>query len=238
MQQLQHWQEGSAACWYDASLLPEFSAACFDPAHWQRQDAVLGQSHGRGVTWFVRGPRCELVLRHYWRGGLLGKLLGDQFCFTGLARSRCYREFTLLNDLWAAGLPVPRPVAARVIRQGLTYRADLLLERIAGARDLVSLLRERALTGEEWRRVGVVIHQLHEEGAWHSDLNSHNLLLDAQGKVWVIDFDKCAIRAPGRWQPQMLARLQRSLRKEQGLHTAFFWQEADWDELMAGYQAG
>lgn len=237
MQQLQAWQNGSVTCWYDAAALPEFSATCFDAAYWQQRDAVLGQSRGRGITWFVQGSVMPLVLRHYWRGGLMGKLLGDRFFYCGLKRTRCRREYALLTYLADAGLPVPRAVGARVVRRGLCYRADLLLERIPEARDLVCLLRERPLTAEEWARVGGVIRQLHDVGAWHSDLNSHNLMLDAQGKVWVIDFDKCDIRGPGPWQQQMLDRLLRSLRKELICNVPFYWQESDWPALLAGYQA-
>ena len=62
-------------------------------------------------------------------------------------------------------------------------------------------------------------------------------MLDAQGKVWVIDFDKCDIRSPGPWQQQMLDRLLRSLRKELICNVPFYWQESDWPALLAGYQA-
>lgn len=238
MHQLQTKRWGPVTCWYDASRVPGFNEAYFDPAYWQQRDAVLGQSTGRGVTWFVQGPSGALVLRHYWRGGLIGKILGDCFLYSGLARTRCRREYALLTFLAELGLPVPRPVAARVVRQGLCYRADILLERIAEARDLVSLLRERPLSREEWMAVGALIRQLHEHCVWHSDLNSHNLMLDGSGKFWVIDFDKCDVRAPGKWQQGMLDRLLRSLRKELVCNVPFFWQESDWQDVMAGYQAG
>jgi len=233
------WQtliHGPHTCWFDERLFPDFSIDAFDPAYWQAQDAVTGQSRGRGVTWFVRHHGLSLVLRHYWRGGLMGKINPDRFWFHGVESSRAMAEFRLLGQLRELGLPVPRPVAARLQRQGLWYRADLLIEQIPGARDLVHLLRERALTPEEWRAIGQVIWQLHQAGVYHSDLNAHNLLVDETGKVWVIDFDKCGLREPGPWQAEMLARLLRSLRKESMLYKPFFWQEDGWLGFCGGYE--
>ena len=234
------WQtliQGSQTCWFDEQLFPDFSVEAFEPAYWQAQDAVTGQSRGRGVTWFVRHRGLSLVLRHYWRGGLMGKLNPDRFWFSGVENSRAMAEFRLLDQLRALGLPVPRPVAARLQRTGLCYRADLLIEQIPGARDLVHLLRERPLSEDQWQAVGSLIARLHQAGAYHSDLNAHNLLLDGDDQIWVIDFDKCGLRAHGPWQAEMLARLLRSLRKESGLHPQFFWREADWSWVLAGYQA-
>lgn len=222
--------------WYDPECFAHFSADCFEPAWWQARDAVVGQSRGRGVTWFVREGTNELVLRHYWRGGLIGRLIADRFCFAGVARSRAMAEFVLLQRLREAGLPVPRPAAARLVRQGAFYRADILIERIPKARDLVAILKERALSVAEWRTVGGVIARLHQAGGYHADLNSHNLMLDASGQVWIIDFDKGAIRKPGSWQEDNLARLHRSFVKEAGLHAVFYWQDADWQALLAGYE--
>lgn len=235
MRGLQSLRQGRVTCWYDGGALPDFSGEWFEPGYWQGRQAVLGQSRGRGITWFVQSPQGPMVLRHYWRGGLMGRLFGDRFCYRGAGSVRSLAEFHLLARLHAEGLPVPKPLAARLVRSGLFYRADLLIALIPGARDLVALLGERALTDREWHSVGALVRRLHEAGAYHSDLNSHNLLLDAEGKVWVIDFDKCGVRTPGSWQAQMLARLLRSLRKEAALHDRFYWQESDWSHLLAGY---
>jgi 3-deoxy-D-manno-octulosonic acid kinase len=78
---------------------------------------------------------------------------------------------------------------------GPFYRADILIERIRGAKDLVALLKQGPIAGEVWHKIGKTVRQLHDAGVY-ADLNSHNLLLDKEGKVWVIDFDKGAIRSP------------------------------------------
>lgn len=223
------------AC-FDPEAAPDFSFAYFDPEYWHDHQSVIGKSTGRGITWFVRQGRAEWVLRHYWRGGMIGKLVADQFVYTGLARTRSFIEFELLNQLLAEDLPVPRPIAAQVTRYGCFYRADLLIERIPDAQDLVQILQERELTSDEWKSVGSVLAQFHFAGAYHADLNAHNILLDARGKVWVLDFDKGAIRHSGVWQEQNLERLQRSFHKEKKLHSRFYWSASDWETLMLAYQ--
>lgn len=213
-----------------------FQAEHFEPAWWQAQNAVVGQSHGRGITWFVQLGQQQGVLRHYYRGGWLGKLLHDRYWFTGWQRSRAADEFRLLQTMQAQGLPVPTPWAARIQRYGLFYRADLLLQRIPDAHDVVSVLRTRPLSRDEWHTLGQTLQHLHRANIDHADLNSHNLLLDKAGKAWVIDFDKGKQHpAGGAWQVANMQRLQRSFRKELRLNPALHWQESDWQLLLEGY---
>ena len=224
-------------CCFDSSLAPDFSPEYFSAEYWQRQHAITGHSHGRGVTWFLQYHSAHWVLRHYWRGGLIGRYIPDQFLFTGLRSSRAFAEFNLLQKLVEDELPVPRPVAARMIREGCFYRADIINERIPDAEDLVQILRREAISRETWQQIGQVLAQFHQAGVYHSDLNAHNILRDASGKIWLIDFDKGAIRRPGRWQSKNLARLLRSLQKESALHPLFHWQNDDWQNLLVAYHS-
>ncbi len=213
-----------------------FQAEHFEPTWWQAQNAVVGQSHGRGITWFVQLGQQQGVLRHYYRGGWLGKLMHDRYWFTGWQRSRAADEFRLLQTMQAQGLPVPTPWAARIHRHGWFYRADLLLQRIPDAHDVVSVLRTRPLNRDEWHTLGETLQHLHRANIDHADLNSHNLLLDKAGKAWVIDFDKGKQHpAGGAWQVANMQRLQRSFRKELRLNPALHWQESDWQLLLEGY---
>ncbi|WP_111655609.1 3-deoxy-D-manno-octulosonic acid kinase [Isoalcanivorax indicus] len=221
---------------YDPACFSDFSPACFDPEHWYARDAVTGTATGRGTTWFVQDGDRHMVLRHYRRGGLLAPLLGDRYLRQPEASTRAMREFRLLAMMRDAGLPVPRPCAAALLPDTLlTYRAALMIERIPDARDLVALLQEGPLPAAVWAETGRVIARLHTAGIWHADLNAHNILLDAQDRVWLIDFDKCRERAPGRWQQANLDRLQRSLRKEAGLHAHWHVQHDDVAHLLKGY---
>jgi 3-deoxy-D-manno-octulosonic acid kinase len=203
-------------------------------------DRLLGVSHGRGTTYFLKTTpelAVDSVLRHYRRGGLFGKLVKDCYLFTGLSQTRAYAEFSLLQQLHAWGLPVPRPVAIKVEKNLLTYRADMLLEKLNNAADLSQLLQHQTLPAAQYRAIGKLIRQLHNHQVCHTDLNIHNIMQDDQGKFWLIDFDKCAVKKGEEWKVENLARLLRSFHKEQQrLHIQFC--EADWQHLTAGYQAG
>ncbi len=231
-------QEDGQVFWWQPAYFSGVNADYFNPLYWQQQQAVTGSSSGRNTAWFIRYQQLDMVLRHYYRGGLIGKLLKDQFWYQPVTASRAMQEFSLLQWMTEQGLPVPKPCAARYVRSGLFYRADLLIERIPDSEDLAHVLLQRSLTAEEWQLTGRAIAAMHNKGVYHSDLNCHNILLDKHGKIWLIDFDKCQRRPAGEWMQQNLARLQRSLLKEQGKAAVFHWQPDDWQHLLAGYQAG
>lgn len=226
---------GSTA-WFDPAFFPQFEPGYFEPAFWQQQGLVTGHSSGRNTVWFIQHQGKQMVLRHYYRGGLVGKLNKDIFWPEPLLLSRAMAEFRLLCQMWRWGLPVPRPCAAHYQRRNFGYSADILIERIDGAIDLAQLLLQQALTSEQWQQVGGMIARFHRHGVFHSDLNCHNILLAADGQFWLIDFDKCDVRPSGSWQQQNLERLLRSLEKERRLHGGFQWQPEQWQALLQGYQ--
>ncbi len=89
----------------------------FQAEFWQKQERVIGSAKGRGTTYFLQtedwfGVNC--ALRHYYRGGLWGKLNKDRYHFSALDTTRSFAEFHLLQRLYEAGLPVPKPIAARI----------------------------------------------------------------------------------------------------------------------------
>ncbi|MGF1865226.1 3-deoxy-D-manno-octulosonic acid kinase [Enterovibrio norvegicus] len=221
--------------WFDASLLREDPAQCFDVEFWQQKEAIIGSATGRGTTWFVQTEVLPAALRHYRRGGLFGKLVRDSYAFTGWGNTRSAQEFQLLTYLREKGISVPRPIAARAIRDGLTYQADLLVEKIDDAKDLVDILMEAPLDASHYHRIGVMVRKLHDAGVCHTDLNIHNILLDTKDTCWLIDFDKCGKKAGESWKASNLSRLLRSFRKELNKRH-IQWQESDWDALLLGYQ--
>ncbi|WP_445767100.1 lipid IV(A) 3-deoxy-D-manno-octulosonic acid transferase [Rheinheimera sp.] len=229
-------QTEDSVSWYDSEVFANSAELSFSAEYWQQHQAVIGQSRGRNIAWFIRHNNLALVLRHYYRGGLIGKLITDKFSYQPVLASRAMQEFNLLRYMRRCGLPVPRPLAAQYARSGLSYRADIMLELIAGSRDLATLLAAgTSLTALQWQQLGAVIARFHQHGVYHSDLNCHNILLDNNGGFWLIDFDKCGLRQAGDWQQANLARLLRSLQKEQGLHAGFAWQITQWPALLQGY---
>ncbi|KOO12245.1 3-deoxy-D-manno-octulosonic acid kinase, partial [Vibrio xuii] len=105
---------------------------------------------------------------------------------------------------------VPRPIAARAIKSGISYRADLLSEKVPNARDLVSILEERPLDAAVYRKIGDEIRKMHHAQVNHTDLNIHNILLDNNEQVWLIDFDKCYQQSGDAWKQDNWDRLKRS----------------------------
>ncbi|KXF82729.1 3-deoxy-D-manno-octulosonic acid kinase [Enterovibrio coralii] len=227
--------DNNVRVWFDETLLKEDVSRCFDVDFWQQKDAILGSATGRGTTWFVQTDTVPAALRHYRRGGLFGKLVADSYFFSGWENTRSAQEFNLLQYIKAQGIAVPRPLAARAIRDGMTYRADLLVEKVDGAKDLVDILMQTSLPADKYREIGELVRKLHDAGVCHTDLNIHNILLDDKGVFWLIDFDKCGRRNGESWKAANLSRLLRSFRKELGKR-AINWQESDWAELLKGYE--
>lgn len=228
---------GRDIIWHDAGLLPRMEPDLFDPDWLDRTGRLTGTSTGRNTAWFLHHQGRDMVLRHYWRGGMVGRVIKDRYWREPVENTRAMREFTLLAWMQDQGLPVPRPVAARM-RPGLFfYRADLLMERIPDSRPLADVLAQGALPVADWMRIGAVIARLHASGVDHTDLNCRNILLDAQGQIWLIDFDKCMRRPQGPWAQANLDRLERSLLKEKTKVPDLHWTDPDFGALLEGYRA-
>ena len=98
----------------------------FDPKYWQSMQAIEGYERGRGTTWFIRHDTHSLVLRHFYRGGFMSRFNRDRYIFSSLESTRAFKEFTILDQLYREGLPVPEPAGARVVKEGKNYTADLI----------------------------------------------------------------------------------------------------------------
>ena len=211
----------------------------FSPEYWYSQKAVIGEAKGRGTTLLLKTPENQnWVLRHYRRGGLIGKLLYDQFLYAGLSRTRPFMELNLLEYMQKQGLNVPVGVAAQVRRSGMIYRADLITVRIPDARELHQVIQEEALDEDIWLEVGRAIRKMHDVQVYHHDLNVKNIMLDNAGQVWIIDFDRCAQRQASGWKKTNLERLRRSFEKERRRTATYHWEQHDWNTLMVGYRHG
>ena len=216
--------------WYDPELVGTELVEIFNPNYWREEHKITGHATGRGTTWFVDLEHLEGALRHYRRGGMLGKLVQDSYFFSGWESTRSFQEFRLLNIMKDAGLHVPRPIAARAVKRGPFYTADLLSEKIPKSRDLVSILQEAPLPAEIYQKIGREIRKMHDLQVNHTDLNIHNILIDDDDKIWLIDFDKCHQQPGEEWKTSNLTRLKRSFEKElyrRNIH----WSHEDWCHL-------
>ncbi len=233
---MQVYKNKNETIWYDSDLLSVPAEMCTNAPYWYLQNRVVGSAQGRGTTWFVQLDDIQGALRHYRRGGLFGKIVKDQYLFKAWEQTRSYQEFTLLTKLRAAGVNVPRPIAAGAIKIGFLYRADLLSEKVPNACDLVDILQEKPLSKLVYQRIGREIRKMHDASVNHTDLNIHNILLDNEQKVWIIDFDKCYSQTGEEWKAANLERLKRSFLKEQGKRN-IHWNEDEWEALVEGYEA-
>lgn len=236
MNEQQSSQDGSLLLW-DADQVAQVRSHHFEPDWWRQRDELAGTAAGRGAVWFVEASDGAWAIRHYRRGGWASNFSENRYLWLGQARSRAFAEWRLLAEMDQLKLPVPAPVAARVTRRGGCYTCDLITRRIAGD-SLAQHLARAPLPARRWQVLGQVLARFHGAGVDHRDLNAHNVLIDDNGRVWLIDFDRCRRRPPGAWRRRNLRRLRRSLDKVAGTHPAFHFAEADWGALEGGYLRG
>ncbi|MCH7829388.1 MAG: 3-deoxy-D-manno-octulosonic acid kinase [Proteobacteria bacterium] len=227
----------TGAILYDKAIINQITAEHFTPQGWPHAELLTGAlcSGGRGNTYFVGNVPRQFVLRHYVRGGLVGKLIRDFYVFSGADATRSFMEWRLLDKLAVNNMKVPRPAAARYCQRGTFYTADIITVRIP---DVVALSQYIAAEERDeafWRSAGASIWKFHKAGVYHADLNAYNVQIDKDGDLWMLDFDKGALRAPGRWQQETLSRLHRSLRKIMGLDPQLHFRSTNWEQLLAGY---
>lgn len=229
---------GTSAILFDAGLAVQPDDAWFDPERWRAQGLLEGTgSGGRGSVAFIHAPGGACALRHYHRGGMVAPILGDRYLWNGRERTRGFAEFRLLADLHQRGLPVPQPVAARYLRRGVHYTADLITRRIEQAHTLAECLQAGRLNLQLAAKTGALIARFHAARVDHADLNAHNVLITPDG-LWLVDFDRGRIRsAAGDWRLGNLRRLRRSLLKLGAADPdeARFEREI-WTPLMRGYE--
>jgi len=229
---------------YDAGIIAEPSLQLFDrDYHTKSQtqqnnsDAVAEQvGIGRArVTYFVFESH-SLVLKHYYRGGVVARLIKDRYLGFDIEKSRAFREWRLLKKMSQLGLPVPQAVAAHVEKSLFSYRADLVTEEIKGAKTLADVLSEKSIDETQWKRIGACIKLFHKNNIYHADMNARNILITAAQEIYLIDFDNSDFRSDSNaWKAANLSRLKRSLLKFKSKQQGFNFDGNDWLALLAGY---
>ena len=221
---------------YDTDIFKDFDDISFSVKNWASRSSIIGFAEGRGTTFFVEHQGQELVLRHYKRGGKIAEYIEDKYLWTGLNHTRAWREFNLLSYMHQCALPVPKPVAAQVNKQGFFYTADLITLRIRHAHMLLNELLNNTLEQGHWVSLGAMVKRFHDKGIHHVDLNVKNILLDDGGRFYLIDFDKCRKRRVAKfWQQGSINRLKRSLDKALVQNPAIEFNPQCWQWFLQGY---
>lgn len=201
----------------------------------KKNGMLIGSADGRGETCFYTAEDKIWALRHYLRGGFIAHFLSDQYLGIRLEKTRAWQEWHLLNKMQSLGLPVPRPVAASVIKNGIFYRADLITEYLEKTKTLSDILENEKASSEVWCSLGKIVRLFHDNSVFHSDLNARNILLDENDKIYLIDFDRCSFKKGDDWKVDNLNRLKRSLIKFKSKVEGFNYEESDWKYFLDGY---
>ena len=162
---------------------------------------ILAQAFGRGGV-IQAGP---VVLRPYRRGGLVRYLNGR--IYGGIQRFR--REFQVHQALWRAGLPTVEPLGW-AHRPRLWGSEGVFLTRFA----------EGVPWPRAWQRSDEVLPQLRTLlaalcawGLYAPDLNATNVLVDPQGGILTLDWDRAQWLRDANLMIRYRERLRRSLAK-------------------------
>jgi len=227
----------TGAILYDKAIINQISEDRFEASGWLHSEPLKGShgSGGRGNTMYVGNIPRQFVLRHFMRGGLVGKLVRDRYLWTGEDNTRSFVEWRLLAKLADNNLRVPRPAAARYCRRGPTYTADIITVRIPAVSPLSQYIAAHSRDEAFWRSTGAAIREFHACGVYHADMNAYNLQIDKAGRLWMLDFDRGRLLPPGAWQQKTLGRLHRSLVKITTLDPRVHFDESNWEALLDGY---
>jgi 3-deoxy-D-manno-octulosonic acid kinase len=222
----------------DPDRYPDLDVNWFDRDWWVAEGARRHSITGRAPVMMLDRERTggdeTWVYRHYHRGGFVSKLIYDQYLWLGADSTRPVREWRLLAALSELDLPAPRPVAARAVRSGLFYRADILTVLLPDTQPLSSMLSRAWEDASLWTAIGRMLAGFHRAGCDHPDLTAHNVLVDSARRPFLVDFDNARLRPVGGWAAAGVARFKRSLKKV-SLETGTEFDEAAWQTLLAAY---
>ena len=113
------------------------------------------------------------------------KMYRDRSIDDYLVRSRTYKEAYVLEAAEKLGVPAPRLIYASI------NGGFLIMTYIKGEilRDLLlrNVLSEEAKEGI-FRRLGVYLARLHNNGFSHGDLTTSNIIISGEGELYLIDF--------------------------------------------------
>ncbi len=221
---------------HDEALIGNLEPHHFVLSYWQGKSEYEPVFGGRGGSIKISINGQTAILRQYLRGGKVSSLSKDRYLWSGIKRTRPWREWDIMRCAIDAGMPVPQPLGICVSRSGLLYRAAIITACLENSETLAEHLMKGVLDQESWYRLGQLLRRFQEHGFRHADLNANNLMIDQQGQFFIIDFDKARkMKNLEDWQWSTLHRLQRSLEKINRVHTLHY-RLTDWQTLMDGYQ--
>ena len=207
----------------------------FESLDFDKSPCVSVIRAGRGNVAFFEHSGKSMVQKHYLRGGLISKFIVDQYVWLNLELSRSFIEFRALEKMSQLGLPVPKPIAARVTRYWGYYTADLITEKIENTKTLGDYLQDQTFSEQVSLIIGKTIRSFHSNGYYHPDLNVENILIgEAQG-VFLVDFDRWkSKKVTRRSGAKNISRLKSSIKKVRNAEGLSF-PIKEWQCLLDAY---
>ena len=218
---------------YADDLIKDINKDFFEANKWLQNKSNDVNVFGRGEAIFFMHQNLKCVLKHYYRGGILGRYIRDRYLWTGIDGSRSIHEFRRLQELSAMGLPVPKPIGARVKKLGATYTADLITIEIENSKTLSELIIDDDADNNVWKSIGKCLHLFNNKEIYHPDLNTNNILIDDELNVYLIDFDTSSrLHQKISSKRSTLDRFHRSLKKTFKNSNKKFL-ESDWNIILS-----
>jgi len=129
-----------------------------------------------------------------------------------------WNEFKNIVAFHQAGIPTMLPVAAGLRRRRLVLRESFLItQELAGCRRLDHFLTATTRVPSSLRRrlaeqLAQVVRRMHDRGFNHRDLYLCHVLINAAGKLFIVDLHRVdqRSRVPERWRVKDLAALNYS----------------------------
>ena len=196
----------------------EFSKDALDQLvelfHTKSARQEVGLEGRRSVTRGKLAGVGPIVVKHFARGGLLGKFISRYFLNTGSIRSQI--EFEMLHAVQRLGVPVIEPIAY-AFSGGLIYKCWLVTREFEGTQTLAELSRVDEQRAQEISgRVAEHVARLVRNQILHIDLHPGNVLVSSD-ELRLIDFDKATYYTGSaeRLRDRYLVRWRRAVIKHQ-----------------------
>jgi (heptosyl)LPS beta-1,4-glucosyltransferase len=174
-------------CW-DASLPPEFVERIWRDPHALLAEGVTLQDKPRCTVVRLDDPAGSFVWKHHNWGTIRRTIKRS------LSRSTARKSWLDGLFLSEAGVPTPRPRAFIERQLGPFQRCSYILTDYVPGTSLYRLMRfgcpAPAMIQDLARQVASIWQQLDDLRVWHNDFKTENLLVDPQGKLWIIDLER------------------------------------------------